>query len=430
MMVYPVLDHFVYTTAKTNSKTGYQVVAKSKGVDDALLNKMSNYLYPLGVNTMEFTKSKSLLPIGKTHIAYSVVKNIGVGHDGRNGTLYNHTIILKKEDFEKIEYDTRILDNYFIEEYNIRGTLDQLHIKPEKLKFDFEYLKMLDNDLLRVLLFYLFKDSKIAIINTMDERLIQNMLAVLPPQIRFIPFSTLVLDPTRQTKYRLIQIPKKTQSKLTANYISINQNTLSSLRIERAQYMGIQNVIDLIRQGNQTQLLKFHKDFKKITMQVSQIKRTQIDDIFNSEKFEKLAKNKKFSQMLEYVNTIYSSSSLNQASPIKILKITKKIRKIIKKSLLTINLEKIDLEKLMSIFKILFSCLNYIDQLSEKKMGNTTRSGIKQEIGNIGEILEQYPETEPATQSYELNPYNYFNTFCASMIGLTYSVALFFLNRK
>ena len=429
-MVYPTLDHFVYTTAKTNSKTGYQIVAKSKGIDDVLLNKMSNYLYPLGVNTMKFTKSKSLLPIGKKHVAYSVVKNIGVGYDGRNGTLYNHTIILKKEDFEKIECDTRILDKYFIEEYNIRGTLDQLRIKPEKLKFDFAYLKMLDIDLVRVLLFYLFKDSKIAIINTMDEKLIQNMLAILPPQIRFIPFSTLVLDPTRQTKYYLIQIPKKVQSKLTANYIAINHNTLPSFRIKQAQDMGIQNVIDLIKQSDQEQLLRFHKDFKKITMQISQIKRVQINDIFNNQEFEKLVKNKEFSQMLAYVDTVYSNSSLNQASPITILKITKKIRQIIKKPLLKINLEKTDLEKLMSIFKILLNCLNYVNQLSEKKMGDTTRSGIEKEIGNIEEILEQYPETEPVTQSYELNPYNYFNNFCASMMDLTYSMALFFLNRK
>ena len=75
----PTCEHFVYTTAKTDVKTGYQIVAKSSGINDRILNSMISYFFPLGVDPMEFTKSKSLLPIGGEHIAYSIVKNIGIG---------------------------------------------------------------------------------------------------------------------------------------------------------------------------------------------------------------------------------------------------------------------------------------------------------------------------------------------------------------
>jgi len=190
----PTCEHFIYTTAKTNLKTGYQIIAKSSGINDRLLSSLTNYLYPLGVNPNEFTESKSLLPLGKEHMAYSIVKNIGVGYDGRNGTLYNHTMIMKKNNFEKLDNDTRILDKYFIEDYSIRGELDTLYIQPEKIEIDFDYLKKLERNLLSTLLFYLFKKSKIAIVKVIDENLIQNLLSVIPPQIRFMPFSTMVLE--------------------------------------------------------------------------------------------------------------------------------------------------------------------------------------------------------------------------------------------
>ena len=61
----PTCEHFVYTTAKTNAKTGYQIVAKSSGINDRILNGMISYFFPLGVDPMKFKKSKSLLPISK-----------------------------------------------------------------------------------------------------------------------------------------------------------------------------------------------------------------------------------------------------------------------------------------------------------------------------------------------------------------------------
>ena len=429
----PTCEHFIYTTAKTELKTGYQIIAKSKGVNDRFLNSMISYLYPLGVDPMEFTKAKSLLPLGKDHVAYSTVKNIGVGYDGRDGTVYNHTIILKKDDFTKIEYDTRILDKYFLEDYSVRGELESLYVQPEKIGIDFEYLQNLDSDFLSTILFYLFKKNKIAILKTIDDDLIQNVLSIIPPQIRFMPFSTLVFEPTRQTKYQLIQIPAKAQPKLLPNYVNINPGALPSSKLKQARDIGIQNILELITQGDQKQLLRLHKDFEKITTQVSQIKRVKIKDIFDKEKFENLAQNKKFFLLLTNVKNLYSSPAFNKASPRVILTISKKIRKIIKKSLKEHeknNLKQIDLERLMSVSKILLDCLNYINQLSEKRMGGSTQVEIENEISNIELILKQYPEMESMVQEYEFNPYNYFRTICENALYSMYSMTLFVLGRK
>ena len=429
----PTCEHFIYTTAKTSLKTGYQIIAKSNGINEKILKNMTSYLYPLGVDPMRFTKSKSLLLLGKDKVAYSIVKNIGIGYDGRDGTLYNHTIIIKKEDFAKIDYDTRILDKYFIENYSIRGELDQLYVQPENIETDFEYLKNLDENLLSTILFYLFKKSKIAIVKIFDERLIQNILAVIPPQIRLMPFSTLVLEPSRQTKYQVIQIPSNVQAKLQASYANINLDALSTSKIKQARDIGIQNIIELIKQSNLEQLLKLHKDFEKITTQVSLIKRVKINDIFDKEKFDTLAKNQKFFSLLTNVKNLYSSPEFNKASPRIIVTITKKIRMIIKKSLKEHgkhNLKETDLEKLMIISKILLDCLNYINQLSEKRMTDTIQFEIENEIEIIELILKQYPETTSMIQEYEFNPYEYFKTIYENVLHSAYSMALFVLGRK
>lgn len=245
-----LLDQFIYTTAKTDSKTGYQVVAKSNGINDTMLHKMDNYLYPLGVSPEKFTVSKALLSLGKHHAAYSIVKNIGVGYDGRNDNLYNHTMIFEKEAFMKIGNDTRVLDKYFIEEYNIRGPLPTLDIYREDIEPDFKYLQTFSTEFLRVSLFYLFqKQSKIAIVGVMDTKLIQNLLVILAEYIRFIPFSTLVLDATRQTQYNIIQVPQNQQSTLPTNYKVINDKMLTSFKFKnKTSGESIKKIVDMIQE--------------------------------------------------------------------------------------------------------------------------------------------------------------------------------------
>ncbi len=429
----PTCEHFIYTTARTDRKVGYQIIAKSNGVSERLVNNLTNYLYPLGVNPVDFKQSKSLLLIGKEQVAYSIVKNIGVGYDGRDGTLYNHTMIMKKDDFAKLDYDTRIFDKYFIEEYSIRGTLEQLYIQPEEIKIDFEYLKNLDRDLLSSLLFYLFKKSKIAIVKVFDENLIQNLLAVIPPQIRLISFSTLVFDPSRQSKYQLIQIPIKAQPKIPTNYVTINPDALAISKLKQARDIGIQSIIEMINQSDQKQLLKLHRDFEKITIQVSQIKRIKIKDIFDKDKFEELAENRNFSSLVRNVRKLYASPAFNKASPRTMITITKKIRKIITKSLKEhskINLRENDFDGLLSISKILLDCLHYVNQYSEKKMGDSIQFEIENEIKKIELILKQYPETASMVQNYQFDVSDYFKSVFENILYSVYSMTLFILGRK
>ena len=429
----PLCEHFIYTAAKTNVKVGYQIIAKSEGVNDRILNNMTGYMYPLGINPIKFIKSKSLLPLGKELVAYSVVKNIGVGHDGRDGTLYNHTIIMNTKDFAKIEYDTRILDKYFIEEYSIRGKMNQLHIQPEKLKIDFEYLKKIDNNFLNILLFYLFKKNRIAILKTTDQELIQNILPVIPPQIRSVAFSTLILDPVRQSKYHLIQIPNNTQTKLQTKYVSINLDALPSSKIKFTKNAGIQNIIKLINQNNEEGLVSLHNDFEKITTQVSKTKRVKIRNMFNKEKFEELAENKKFYALLNNIKNLYSNPDFNRAPSKTILATTKKIKKIINKSMKEYeknNLDQSDFEKLMLIFKILLDCLNYVERRDEMKIEGNVQLEIKILIKDMTSILKRHSQPDSIGQEYEFNSYDYLKNMYENALESMHSMALFWLGRQ
>ena len=94
------------------------------------------------------------------------------------------------------------------------------------------------------------------------------------------------------------------------------------------------------------------------------------------------------------------------------------------------NLKKTDLEKLMSISKILLDCLNYINQLSEKKMTDTMQFEVENEIEIIELILKQYPEMTPMIKEYEFNPNDYFKIIYENALHSAYSMALFVLGRK
>ena len=429
----PVCDHFVYTTAKTDTKTGYQIVAKSNGIDDRVLRRLTGYFFPLGVNPTEFKKSKSLLPIGKERVAYSTVKNVGIGHDGRNGTLYNHTMVMRKADFEKIGCDTRILDRYFIDDYSIRGKLDQISIRPETLDLDFEYLQGLDEDLLDGFLFHLFKKNKIAIAKITDDEFIQNALSLVPPQIRLVPFSTEVLDPARQTEYRIIQIPNRVQSNLQSNYVTINSTTSPSSRPARTRDAGITKIMELLRENDQDGIFKLHEDFESIASKVSKTKNVQIKEVFDKERLEDLAERKKFYLLLCEVRDLYSRTDFNHAPPGVVLNVTKKIKAITKRSLKANEKEKLeerDFERLFAIVKILLDCLNYINQSDEKTISDEMHSKVEDEIKSIELMLKPYPQADRVMCDYAFDPFEYFRTMFENVLDSTYSIMLFALGRK
>ena len=107
-----ILEQFVYTAAATRTKTGYQIIARSKGITDDIVSQLNQYVFPLGIDPSEFKESRSLLILKNNKIAFSRIKNIGIGYDGRSDTFYNHTIVMNIKDFKEIDYDTRILENF------------------------------------------------------------------------------------------------------------------------------------------------------------------------------------------------------------------------------------------------------------------------------------------------------------------------------
>lgn len=223
-----LLEQFVYTAAETTTRTGYQVIARSGGVSDEIVSQLNQYVFPLVIDPSEFKESRSLLILKKGKIAFSRIRNIGIGYDGRRDTFYNHTIVMNESDFKKIDYDTRILENFYFENSKIKGSLPQLKIEPQKIPLNLEIETDIQNVLYDFLL-ALFNKEKIAIIDNQNPQLIQKILSLVPPSVRLISFSSLVNDVDRQSGYSFIVTDKKTSSIADRQFTIIEIDAISKL---------------------------------------------------------------------------------------------------------------------------------------------------------------------------------------------------------
>lgn len=259
-------DQFIYTSEKTTEREGYQVIAKTNGVTESIINNLTGYLYPIGIDLDKFTESHSLRILDNDNIAYSIVKNIGVGYDGREGTLYTHTFVVDKTDFQKLDYDSRIFQNYFIKNTNLRGEMEKIKIEPFKIKTDFYLISRLDRASINHLLRYLFLNKKIALLDTSNLDMIQNILTLLPPSMRLISFSTNVPQPDRQPEYDLIQVPKNMVYKLDKTWKTIEPqpSQISDYVRKGSSYKDFEYLTDLITNNNEKNLLKIHDTFEKL----------------------------------------------------------------------------------------------------------------------------------------------------------------------
>ena len=204
-------EHFIYTSAETKEKNGYQVIAKSTGITEKILKELDNYLYPIGTESGKF-KSSISLKILTDHVAFTRVRNIGIGYDGRPDTIYSHTIVMMKKDFEKFDNDSRIFNDKYIEEIKL-DHLTPIIIKKKKIQPDFTTISELGIMLSECFLHHVFLGKKIAFVDFNYEQLIQNILSIIPPSLRLISFSSLVADQIRQPDYNIIQIRKQNLSK-------------------------------------------------------------------------------------------------------------------------------------------------------------------------------------------------------------------------
>ena len=266
----PTCEHFIYTAAQTPKKKGYQVIKQSKGITEKITSQLTDYLYPIGIKPNEFKESRSLLILDEKRIAYSIVKNIGTGYDGRDNTLYNHTFIIYTSDFQKLDYDTRIFEKYFIDKSVIPQELEPITIEKITIYHNYSILETFGLVPLRQFLQELFNRRKIAIIKSEQVGLIPEILAILPIELRLISFSTLIVDPERQDKYNLIQISRLHKYKLNRSFANIDVQELSKATKHKANTNYeevIAHLTNLILHRTEKRLKNLFDDFSHIKNQ-------------------------------------------------------------------------------------------------------------------------------------------------------------------
>lgn len=257
------VDQFVYTTASLSGKSGYQIIAKSSGVSEEIISELDDYLYPTGIEPSEFNEARSMLLLKNGRVAFSKIKNIGMGYDGRNNTLYNHTLIVDKEDFAKYEYDTRIFEQFYVENTSLQGKLPVLQIDPIVPEMDFQIAKNSET-IVKETLTGLFRKQKIAILDAKDTDLIQKILSMLPPSMRLISFSTLVIQPEKQPNYHLIQTKSQNKSILEKNFKIVNPEEPSDIQKQTALEKSISYLKNLINSQKKDDLQELHDSFEKL----------------------------------------------------------------------------------------------------------------------------------------------------------------------
>lgn len=263
----PLCEQFIYTSAEIDSKKGYQIIAKSPGISDEIISEMSDYFYPIGISPDKFTESQSLLLLRNNWIAYSRIKNIGMGYDGRSNTLYNHTILIRNEDFREFEYDSRILDAYYVEmPFYQERILMPINIERKIVPESFPTL-LLSPQSLETLLKGLFRRQRIAILKIGDIGHIQNILTLLPISLRLISFSTLVVYPDKQPRFNLIEIPKQNRILLRDDFVIIDPHLTYSVVDDKPSdefEKSLRYVTDIIMLQNSDLLKTINEDFEKI----------------------------------------------------------------------------------------------------------------------------------------------------------------------
>ena len=258
------IEQFVYTTASSKNKQGYQIVAKSNGVTNDIISKIDPYFHPIGILPSKFIESKSLLVFkDEKKIIFSKIRNIGIGYDGRDNTLYNHSLILDIDEFSQIDNDTRILEAFYFEDYDISGELPQLKINPQKSVLSFNMMSQFEKSLPTVM-HLIFNQNKIALVQTRDNQTIQQILNLLPSSMRLISFSTMIMNIEKQPYYKIISLPStiNIQSFNTVNLASPQPRQISTNKLFEE---GMTYFIELITSRNIDQIEDFFKKFENLS---------------------------------------------------------------------------------------------------------------------------------------------------------------------
>ena len=256
------MSNLFFTSSKLEDG-GYQVIAKSSGITDKILEELEEYLYPIGIETSKFRDSKSMRVL-QDKIAFIQSKNIGIGQDGRPDTMYSHIIVIKKEDFKKFGNNSRIFNEYFSETKEL-GHLTPLSIENKKLDPDFTCVDVIGIIQVQKCLNAIFKNEKISIINEKNQKLIQSILSIMPPSLSLKSFSTQVPKPNVQTKFDIIQTTEQSDY-LIDKYTIIDVTKSKSPYTENKTMIDIciNYLIEIIDRKKETELKRIHEEFESL----------------------------------------------------------------------------------------------------------------------------------------------------------------------
>ena len=254
-------DHFIFTSAKIKNKSGYQIVSKSKNITSKILFQLKNYLYPTGIDPNIFSESKSLL-ILEDKVAFIMTKNTGISYDGRFGNIYSHIIIIDNNDFKKFNNDTRPFEKLYNENYSENHS-PQLVINPIIVKPNFSCIDIIGITKFEYFFRSILNKKKIAVTDTKNKNLLQNLISLLPPSYRLISFTTLVIMKEKQPKFDLIQIDGLTTSK---KYQIINTQKKISIKKKNDTLFDqtITQLMSIINSKNIMLVSKIYNAFENI----------------------------------------------------------------------------------------------------------------------------------------------------------------------
>lgn len=259
-----ICDQFIYTTYSIKNKSGYQIAAKSYGISDVLINELDGYFYP---DNIESNNGCTTFLILNDVVVCSSIQTVGIGYDGRENAIYNHSIVLKTADFKLIENDTRVLSKYFLTNYVVPKELGTLIIDNQKLALSSGEITRLPRNVLEFIIDGVISYQKIAISGIPDRNLLPNIFSILPPSLRLRSFSSFVDDPERQIKFDIIQIDLEHEERLDSKYRKINVTNLSPFYVNDADPLferSVKFIVDMIKKENRNSLQSIHNSYEKM----------------------------------------------------------------------------------------------------------------------------------------------------------------------
>lgn len=280
-------QHFIYTTASLKDKSGYQIVAQSKNISSELLSKLKGNFLPVGVDPANIEKCYVFF-VFENDVVFSTIKNIGIGFDGRNNTLYNHSIILSKDDFLKIHNNPKVLSEYFIDDYSIQGNMEPVIINEQDIKnYDLSFFADWPKTILEYVFDGIFNNKKIALYGISDNKFLLNLISVLPESLRLQSFSTGISDPNKQSTFNILQINSDMIFNKDNSYETIHISKLRPIYthdIDTVFERSVKFFTDLIKNQHSKSLESVNTFFDEIN-DVSNVDKLKLTTHFERVKF-------------------------------------------------------------------------------------------------------------------------------------------------